>query len=102
MAANETVAINSPEAQTAIASFNTQVANFEQALSQMNTVVDNLALTFIGLGSQAFVGTTTAWTTDAKRLNDDLQAIAAQLGQTVTVFGDTDTQIAQGFKRLGV
>jgi WXG100 family type VII secretion target len=101
MAGNETLAANYGDMHTAVAQFNAKYTEFEQALTQINSAIEQLSATWVGQGFASFQEAMTKWQSEATTLNHTLQDISTTVNSSSTSYQETDTSVAQGFKRFG-
>ncbi len=101
MAANENVAANYSEMGATATQFNNKVSEFEQALAQINSAIQQVGATWVGQGYMSFNEVMVRWHQEVTTLNQTLSEISANVNRSSTTYSDTDTSVAQGFKRFG-
>ncbi len=101
MAGNENVAANYSEMSATATQFNNKVAEFEQALAQINSAIQQVGATWVGQGYMSFNEVMVKWHSEVNTLNQTLQEISANVNRSSTQYSETDAGVAQGFKRFG-
>jgi WXG100 family type VII secretion target len=101
MAGNENVAANYSDMQTAVTQFNAKYTEFEQALTQINSAIEQLGATWIGQGFTSFQEAMNKWRSEVTTLNQTLSEISNDVNRSSGSYQETDTSVAQGFKRYG-
>ena len=99
--AGENIAANYGDMGSAVTQFNAKYSEFEQALSQINNVIQQLGATWKGTGYESFQAVSNEWHTKVVSLNNTLNEISNNVNRGSGTYQETDQGVAQTFRNVG-
>jgi WXG100 family type VII secretion target len=101
MAGNENVAANYGDLGGVVSKFNAQYNEFEQALAQISSTIQQVGSTWQGQGYQAFEVVSMEWHAKVTSLNNTLSEISNKVNSGSGHYQETDQGVASSFNQVG-